>query len=86
MNADAVNVTTGLAVRSRDGVDLGTVASTVIEGGQLKTVMIKGADGVEFGLQGGAFTVKEGAVVAAWSKAEIDKARAGVAPPPRVGG
>lgn len=80
VKADAGNVTAGLTVRSRDGAELGTVGSAVVDGGRLKTVMIKGADGVEFGLPGDAFTVRDGALVAAWTKAEIDKARAGGAP------
>lgn len=78
--ADVGNATVGLAVRSKDGADLGTVASTVNEGGQLKTVMLKPAgEGAEYGLPGGAFTLKDGVLVAAWTKVEIDQARGATA-------
>lgn len=74
--ADATNATAGLIVRAKDGAELGTVASTVVDAGQLKTVMIKPAgEGAEYGLPGGAFTVQNGALVAAWTKTEIDQAR-----------
>lgn len=79
VKADATNVTAGLAVRGKDGAEVGTVASTVVEAGALRTIMIKGADGAEFGLPAGGFTVKDGAVVAAWTKAEIDQARGATA-------
>lgn len=79
VKADASNVTAGLAVRGKNGAEVGTVASTVVEAGALKTIMIKGADGAEFGLPAGGFTVKDGAVVAAWTKAEIDQARGATA-------
>lgn len=76
VKADLTNAAPGLAVRSKDGAELGIVASTVAEGGQLKTVMIKpAADGAEYGLPGAAFTLKDGALVAAWTKAEIETAR-----------
>jgi hypothetical protein len=81
VKADASNVTAGQAVRGKDGAEVGTVASTVVEGGALKTVMIKGADGTEFGLPAGALTLEGGALVAAWTKAEIDQARGAAAAP-----
>lgn len=76
VKADASTAAAGAPVRSKDGASLGVVASTVVEADRLKTVMIKPqGEEPEYGLPGGAFTVQDGALVAAWTKAEIDQAR-----------
>lgn len=79
--ATPVTVKAGAVVRDSAGVSLGTVDQAMLdEGGGLKAVAIRSSEGEVYALPAAGFTVQGEAVVAAWTKDQIEQARKAQAP------